>query len=250
MSRSRGFTLTDLLALVFAIALLFALPLPTFGGARESAQRVQCLSQQRQIVTASTSFAVDDRMGRVIPAWVNADGVSVQHTLNWSEAPAGDGRNGPFIPGVLELQFYGIPPELLADPGRDFEPFTRGARYVHAYQYFGGITAWFNVPNTTQPIRGLSPVTIDNLSLDVTFSADHVIRQDVDTAWGAATNEELVGSPAHRVINGQPSGGNHIYGDGSGEWVAFADMYQLHSWNDRQMAYFYQQDLGNYTPQR
>lgn len=49
-------------------------------------------------------------------------------------------------------------------------------------------------------------------------------------AWAA-------GSPAHGLngsgANAEPKGGNHVYGDGSGGWVNFDLMRELHSWSPR-----------------
>lgn len=246
MQRIRAFTQVDLLTVLVLMVVVLALQAPALGSARDSARRVHCLSNQRQFAVTSITFATDDRKTRLIPAWSNNKQVAVQHTLYRiaDERPPADA----FMPGVEMLNDYGLPNELLQDPSREFKPIAKGNAFTHAYQYFGGIKQWHNLPGKPSTIAGLSPVTLDDLTGDMALVADHTVRQSAKLAWGKGDDPAFKGSPPHGIKAGQPIGGNHVFGDGSGTWVRFDAMLQLHSWDPTHQAFYFQEELGDYKP--
>ncbi|MEM6913543.1 MAG: prepilin-type N-terminal cleavage/methylation domain-containing protein [Pseudomonadota bacterium] len=245
----RAFTLIELLVVISIIALLIAILLPALGAARESTRRTQCLANQKQFAAASIAFATDDREGRLIPARVdNGPDEFVQHSVNVNKS------QGQFTPGAVELEEYGYPFELMGDPGRDdFEPKRVMNAVIHGYQYFGGVTKWKTLPGNVNQIFGLSPVTLDDMTSEKTLVADATFRPNPNANWAMIPKSDIQfgGSPAHGLkgegADATPIGGNHVYADGSGEWVDFSLFLDLHCWGSRD-AWYYQKDLGDYVP--
>ena len=75
--RTRGFTLIELLVVISIIALLIAVLLPALSKARETAQQVQCLSNQRQVYIGLLTYAGD-----------NDEQLSWQYWSNYAAPPA------------------------------------------------------------------------------------------------------------------------------------------------------------------
>src|SRR5205823_2476131 len=55
----KGFTLIELLVVIAIIAILAAILFPVFAQARETARKISCASNERQIVMAMTQYAQD-----------------------------------------------------------------------------------------------------------------------------------------------------------------------------------------------
>ena len=69
-----GFTLVELLVVIGIIALLISILLPVLGKARENANQVKCMAQQRQIVQAMILHANEHKGYMPLAGLINVDG--------------------------------------------------------------------------------------------------------------------------------------------------------------------------------
>ena len=60
-ARHKGFTLIELLVVISIIALLVGILLPALGAARKTAQKIQCLSNEKQMGIGLVAYAADNR---------------------------------------------------------------------------------------------------------------------------------------------------------------------------------------------
>ncbi len=89
-SGSKGFTLIELLVVISIIALLVGILLPALGSARETAKRIKCLSNTKQIAIAETAYSTGNKEF-FVPYMKTLDMAPSQYAINPLNTPPVDG---------------------------------------------------------------------------------------------------------------------------------------------------------------
>lgn len=206
----RGFTLVELLVVIGIIGVLIGILLPALSSARERGRTVQCSSNIRQILTALTGYAAENR-GQYPWGW------------NWdvpNPASAGSLGKGEFTNWVSSVAAWMSPKR--AYNNQQIGPMagntTTNVRY-------GNISSVFRCPSVSQDFR--QPLTYSGL---VTAMPDRY--------------SEIVGYPSINVGLGTPSKvvgpakTNDLYPDNALVW----DTTVMLGYNANEI------DMGNYGP--
>jgi prepilin-type N-terminal cleavage/methylation domain-containing protein/prepilin-type processing-associated H-X9-DG protein len=218
---TRAFTLVELLVVIGIIALLISILLPALSKARESANRVACLSNQRQIFLAMAMYAGANR------DFLPTSGTSPSSNISPIRADWGvDAAGGTPWPTALgRLWYHGY---LGSKPS--FVDSNPGVRYA-ANEFANILNCPSNNHPRFQPSTFLSQVQVSyfryqygnapKLTSGFTdgFSSTRykfTSRKALlfDSNYESSTTWRLQPNPVH---NGK--GLNVVYGDGSGQFV-------------------------------
>ena len=236
-SGSRAFTLVELLIAIGIIALLVSILAPTVARMRHMARRVVCLTRLASIGRGTHAYAAENHgdLFHCRYRWVQIAlnpriGSSGNDAIDWAGAAASVGLQGkawecPDRPGSCQWEMEY--PQLII-----------------GYQYFGGVEEW-TTPWGVFPSR--SPCNVYRSKEKWVLAADCMMK--IDQVWGGGRPSAYGNMPPHRWKDPWPEGGNQVYADGSADWVPFEKTLYIHSWGYYwRMAYFYQEDLGEYDP--
>ncbi len=211
------FTLVELLVVVAIIAILVSLLLPALQQATEAARRVQCLSQQRQLHLAATTYGIDS--DGFLPA---RSGTLLQ---DWSDLYGMTGLFSCFRLGYVEssptllicpsksrpVRWIGVRPDL-NNRWWDNRLWNSG---LSAYSYPAGSAPFLDQDNNpSNPWR----YWVRGYQLDghLPSICDPVINPEWTSSfpWLQQTNHWRAE---------QPSGGNAVFVAGNGRWIDFSD---------------------------
>lgn len=113
--KSRAFSLIELLVVIAVIALLASILLPAVGIVLESAKSIKCLSNQRQLLIAASSWSNDNDDFLMPAIWARTDLSSAQMLFNDRVANS--------------LLFYDLPEAAFACPSYRGTPIAFNAAY-------------------------------------------------------------------------------------------------------------------------
>jgi len=203
--RTKGFTLIELLVVIAIIAILAAILFPVFARAREAARKTTCLSNLKQIGTASAMYVQD--FDETYP-WLMQDGRNNDDATGLSRNMASgavqlNGVRGLFMeyafnPYVKNYGLWGCP-TLRPDPvvlGTDNLPLNEYGSYGYAYGGVGRgcLTGFSPRPTPLELFLRYAPV------LDPRFSYVTATGCDAQSFFIAGQPMARISTPTDAIV--------------------------------------------------
>lgn len=233
-----GFTLIELLVVIAIIAILAAMLLPALSTAKQKANQVACLSNQRQWGVAITLYADDNNQYWPLPRETNYVATS-DHNPVWTEMYADGAAFGS------SAWFNALPPYVSSPPlWKDGASPTTIAAFVNGRSIFNcptatatprnpatdpdptyqtafhyGINARINYPATPEtPFKVTQAV---NPSAFVAFSEERAHASETPYLGNNPTDVSSSYSYTTRFSGRHTGGGNIVFSDGHAAWFRY-----------------------------
>ena len=232
-----AFTLIELLVVVAIIALLIALLLPAVKRAKDSAIRIQCQSNQRQMGVAFVAYASEHGGGLPDSYLGAASHVRTEAMLLLEDVSAGQHRvfECPNLEGLVEGNLNFVPNDTHRTIG---------------YQYYGGIAEDPNAAGRWDPSIVDNPRTVSTFEdpPDWVLMSDYlycgVAGSGLDApivSYRAAAHLKPQGGfcnwiegPPYAPLPGDldgVAGSNHLYADGHVDWADGSTLTRNMGWD-------------------